>query len=112
MIGEVTQPRALGLHVERIERLAGCHEQPVALLAAETEIGTDLRKLDAQHRLALGREHHDAVELLTPGAPAAPEIAGGVAAEAVRRARTAIDEYPPVGKPRAIVDHVIDLDQA
>ena len=61
--------------------------------------------------LPCGREHHHAVELLAPGAPAAPQIAGDVAAETVGRAGAAVHEHPAVGELAAVVDHVIDLDQ-
>src|SRR5580692_3210384 len=105
-------PRPLRLHIERIERMTGRHEQTVALGAAEADIGADLGQTDAQDRLALRREHHDAVELLGPGAPAAPQIAGGVAAKAVGRATARVHEHPAVGELAAVVDHVIDLDQA
>jgi hypothetical protein len=105
-------PRALRLHIERIERTAGRHEQPVALGAAEADVGADLRQADAQDRLAVGRERHDAVELLAPCSPTAPQIAGDVAAHAVGRAAAAVHEHPAIGELAAAIRHVIDLDQA
>src|SRR5207302_21739 len=48
--------RALGVHVERIERAARGHEQPVALEAAEADVGAALGQADAADQLALRRE--------------------------------------------------------
>src|SRR5437667_7935900 len=52
---------ALGLDIERIDRLARGHEQAVALAAAETEVGAALGQKDAADQAAVGREHGDAV---------------------------------------------------
>src|SRR6266852_5610050 len=76
--------RALGADVQRIERVARRHEQAIALDAAEAEVGGALGERDLADPLAVGIEHHDAVERWR-GAPAAPQIAVDVAAEAVRR---------------------------
>src|SRR5271170_4751033 len=76
--------RALGVHIQRIERVAGRHEQAVALDAAEAEVGAALGERDLADPLAVRIEHHDAVERRR-GAPAAPQVAVDVAAEAVRR---------------------------
>src|SRR4051812_44484378 len=110
--------RALGVHIQRIDRLARSHEQPVALEPAEAEVGAALGQRhaprvalapaeaevgaalgprDAADQHAAGRVDHDAVEFGTAHAPAAPQIAVDVAAHAVGRAGTGVDEYPFVG---------------
>src|SRR5262249_59912521 len=53
--------RALRIHIERIERMACSHEQPIALAATEANIGAALRQRDKADRLAFGIEHFDAV---------------------------------------------------
>src|SRR6185436_17373489 len=53
---------------------------------------------------------HDAVELGITHAPAAPQIAVDVAAHAVRRARSGIDEYALVGDRGATRRDVIGQD--
>src|SRR5713226_8090264 len=53
---------ALRRDVERVQRLAGGHEQPVALRTAETDVTADLGQADAADELALGVPHrHPAV---------------------------------------------------
>src|SRR5450631_3662308 len=76
--------RALGVHVERIERVARRHEQAVALDAAEAEVGGAFGERDLADPFAVGIEHHDAIERRR-GAPAAPQVALDVTAKAVRR---------------------------
>ena len=96
--GSLLSPRrALGVHVQRIDRLARGHEQPVALHAAEADIGAALGQRDAADRRAVGRIDHHAVEFGIAHAPAAPQIAVDVAAHAVRRAGTGVDQHPLVG---------------
>src|SRR6478752_3706766 len=86
--------RALGVDVERIQRLARRHEQAVPLEAAEADIGGALRQRDAADRLAVRVEHHDAVEFGRAHAPAAPQVAVDVAAHAIRCAAGAgIDKH-------------------
>src|SRR5947209_16863080 len=87
-----TSNRAARLDIERIERMAACHEQPVLLAPAEGEIGAAFGQADEADRLALRVEHHHAVEVFRLGrgravaAPATPEISLGIDAEAVERA--------------------------
>src|SRR5882762_7544140 len=76
--------RALRVDVERIERVACRHEQAVPPHPAEAEVGGALRQVDLADALAVGVEHDHAVVALAH-APAAPQIAVDVAAEAVRR---------------------------
>src|SRR6185312_7097226 len=101
---------ALRIDVERIQRVRRCHEQAVALDAAETQIGAALRQRNMADRLALRREHAHAVEL-GGHAPAAPQIAVDIAAETVRRAaRAGVDDDAAVGDLVAVADHVIGED--
>src|SRR5580698_4949618 len=82
--GELSPQRALRVHIERVDRLARGHEQPVALQPAEADVGAALGQRDAADQLAVGRVDHDTVEFRIAHAPAAPEIAVDVAAHAVR----------------------------
>src|SRR4051812_10185547 len=47
---------ALRVDVKRIDRRACRHEQPVAVAAAEADVGAALRQVDAADQLALGVE--------------------------------------------------------
>src|SRR5947207_4536536 len=83
----LSRPGALRAGVERVERLAGCHEQPVALGTAEAHVAADLRQPDAADQLALRRPHgHAAVADVAAGVRRAPEVAVYVTARAVRPA--------------------------
>src|SRR5262245_45160698 len=111
-VAKLAAGRALRVHVERIDRMARRHEQPVALDAAEANVGGPFGQHDLADAFAVGREHDDAVVALAHP-PAAPQIAVDVAAEAVRRlALRAGDEDAAVGELRAVVDHVEDADHA
>src|SRR5713226_3416648 len=103
--------RALRVDVERIERLAGRHEEAVPLAGAEAEIGAALGQGDAADRRPGGREDHHPVEALLAHAPAGPEIAVDIAAEAVGGARTGIDEDAALGELPAVGDDVVDADE-
>src|SRR6516162_9866490 len=86
------RPRALGVDVQRVERLAGGHEETIALRPAKAQIRTDLRQADTANQLALGRPDRDAV--VPDGAARvarAPDVAADIASDAVRRASHAID---------------------
>jgi hypothetical protein len=65
---------ALRVHVERIDRVARRHEQPVAVAAAEADVGGALGQHYEANRFAGRIEHLDAVERRAhaPAAPAAP----------------------------------------
>src|SRR3984893_6711147 len=78
--------RALRIDVERIERVARGHEQPVALHTAEAEIGAALGQRDEADGFAGRVENLHPVQLRAAHAPAAPQIAVDVAAQAVGRA--------------------------
>ena len=47
--------RALGLYVDRVERLAGSHKEAVALAAAEADIAADFRQENLPDAFALLR---------------------------------------------------------
>src|SRR5258706_11908599 len=53
---------ALRIHKERIHTLARRHEQAVALLAAEADVGATLGQVDVADRLAVGREDAHTLE--------------------------------------------------
>src|SRR5438132_12339777 len=55
---DLSAERALRVDIERVDRLARRHKQPVALHAAETEIGATLRQRDAADHDAVGRVDH------------------------------------------------------
>src|SRR5207302_5988470 len=104
---------ALRIHVERIDRVARRHEQAVALWPTETKIGRTLGQRDEADRLPGWIEHLHAVLLRIAHAPAAPQIAVDVEAEAVRRAaRLGGDEHALVRELGAVVGDVIDQDFA
>src|SRR5262245_46139218 len=78
--------------VQRVERLAGGHEEPVALGTAEAHVAADLRQTDAPDELALRRpDRHAAVTDVAAGVARAPDVAVDVAARAVRSTLHAID---------------------
>src|SRR5947208_6259880 len=100
--------RPLRVDIERIERMARRHEQAVAAQSAETKIGAALGQRDLADPLALRAEDHHAVLSLTH-APAAPQVAIDIAAEAVRRLiRLAGNEGARIGE--LVVEHVIEAD--
>src|SRR5476651_1259436 len=51
-----TADGALRVHIKRVERVAGRHEQAVAIAAAEADVGAAFRQVDMADRLALGIE--------------------------------------------------------
>src|ERR1700710_116090 len=94
--------RALRLDIDSIERLAGRHEQAVALLAAEADIGAGLGQQDLPDARAVGGEDLHAVIAVADPARADPDIAVGIDAKAVRKTRFAVqrhvDQQPWVGQ--------------
>src|SRR6185369_8483843 len=104
---------ALRVDVERIDRVARRHEQAVALDAAEADVGAALGQRDEGDRLAGGVEDLHAVLLVVAHAPAAPQVAVDVEAEAVRRtAGLGGEEDAAVGELGAVVGDVEYLDNA
>ena len=78
------------------------------LRAAEAEVGAALGQRDAADQLAVGGEHVHAVQLLAAHAPAAPQIAVDVAAQAVGRAAgPASMNTRPLASRVPSVDHVV-----
>src|SRR5438094_356144 len=85
--GGASAPRhALRLDIEGVDRLAGGHEEAVALPAAETDIGAALGQHDAADHRAVGGIDRDPV-LGRAATPGAPDIAVGIDAQAVAAAR-------------------------
>src|SRR5262249_53114252 len=68
----LSRRRALGVDVDRVERLAGRHEQAVALGAAEADGAADLRESGAADQLPRWRSHR-----YPPGAHVAAGVARG-----------------------------------
>src|SRR5579872_4418699 len=101
--------RAFGVDVDGVERLARRHEQPVSLDPAEAQIGAAFGQGDAADHLAVRGDYDHSVQPLA-GAPAAPQIAMDIAAEAVRRAVADIGERASIGEPGAVIGDVIDAD--
>src|SRR5262245_30279901 len=96
--------RALRLDVDRVDRLARGHEQAIPLAAAEAEVGASLGQQDPADQRAVRRKHRDAIMALA-AREAGPDIALGVAADAVGEARLGVEEEPPVH--RLAVDDVV-----
>jgi len=102
---------ALRVHVERIDRVACRHEQAIALQATKTEIGTALGQGDEADRPAGRIEDFHPILLRIAHAPAAPEIAVDVDAEAIGSAsRLGGDEDPAVAE--LVVIDVVGPDEA
>src|ERR1700687_1769117 len=102
---------ALRLDIEGIDRLAGGHQEPDALPAAETHIGAALGQHDAADHLAVGGVDGDPV-LGLAAAPRAPHIAVDIDAQPIAAARLGAAELAPVGGPGGGVDDVVDLQRA
>src|SRR4051812_14500747 len=93
--------------------MARRHEQAIALDAAKANIGAALRQGDKADRLAGRIENLHPVLLRVAHAPAAPQVAVDIDAEAVgRAARLGGDKGPLVGESGATVEDVEDLDNA
>src|SRR5258707_2208719 len=76
----------LGLDIGRVDRGARRHEQAVALLAAEAQVGAGLGQMDLADEIAVRRVAAHAVLLGVRPAHAAPDIAVDVGAHAVGEA--------------------------
>src|ERR1041385_5290369 len=55
-VGGLGDVRPLSFDINGVERLAGGHEESVAFLAAETDVGADLRQQDHPDPLAFRRK--------------------------------------------------------
>src|SRR5438477_1495105 len=82
--------RPLSFDIDGVERLAGGHEQAVAFLAAETEVGADFREQDHPAALAVGRENVHAVVAVARPTRRGPDVAIHVAEDAVGAALAAV----------------------
>ena len=102
------------LDIDGVERLARGHEQPVALAAAEADVGADLRQPDLADARAVGREDVHAVVTVADPAGRRPDVAVLVDADAVgeaallavhlrsrRRCRPLPSFSPSTGNPRS-----------
>jgi len=101
----ITSPRTctLSVDIDRVERLAGRHEQTVTLGAAEADIAANLGQANASHELALRCPDGDAAVADRPaGIARSPQVAVHVAAQAVGAAFHPVDravgKQPPVRK--------------
>src|ERR1051326_3183362 len=74
----------LRFDVDRVQRLARGHEQPVAARTAEADVGAGFRQANESEAGAVGREH------LHAGPRARPDVAVHVAANAVGRRPLAV----------------------
>src|SRR5713101_1467462 len=95
--------------VDRVERLAGRHEQAVALGPAEADVAADLGQPDAPDELTLRRPHrHPAIAHVAARIARAPEIAVHVGAHAVGPALDAI--HHEVAEELAVAELVVRAD--
>src|SRR5206468_5179384 len=88
--------RSLCAHVYRVKRLAGRHEQPVLLGAAETQVGAGFRKMDSANQDAVRREYVHSVETVRAPSRGRPDIAIHVTANAIRRSGSHVHKLAPV----------------
>jgi hypothetical protein len=77
--------RAARSDVQRVQRLAGRHKQPVALHAAETNVGADLRKQDQADAFSFRGKDVDTVVTGAGPAYAGPDVAIHVCADSISR---------------------------
>src|ERR1700733_9883351 len=84
---------ALGLHIDRVERLAGGHEQAVSFFAAEADIGAGLGQANLTDPFAVGRKNLDAVIAIADPSGADPDVALGIDPHAVREAGFAVERH-------------------
>src|ERR1035437_2714985 len=90
-------------HINRIQRLARGHEQPVSLRASKAKIGARLRKMNLANQSAVWSEDMHTV-VAFPGHPSrrGPYIAVDVTADAIGVARRHVRKHAPVLQPCAI----------
>ena len=101
--------RPLGFDIERIDRLAGGHEQPIALHPAEADIGAFLRQQDLANAVAIGGKDLYTVKSVTSTACSGPDVAVDIAADAVGRTRGHVDKQTSA-RHAYPVHNVIDAD--
>src|SRR5258705_6949278 len=115
-MGGLSRSRSLGGDIERVQRLAGRHEQPIALGSAEGDVAAHLGQADATDELTFRRPHrHPAVAQIAAAIARDPEIAVHVTAGAVGSALDAVNhtvtEEPAVGD-LVVAAHVEYMDVA
>src|SRR5688572_16799242 len=102
------------LHVHRIEGLARCHEQTIALSPAEADITADLWQADLADTGTIGRKDVHTVVAVAYPSHAGPDVAVLVAADAIGEARLAVERH--LGEGLAILEliaiHVVHPDEA
>src|SRR5215204_1448651 len=86
------------------------HKEAAAHPPAKAQVRASLREADAANQEPFWVVDDDPVELLTSHPPPAPEIAVDIASDAVRRARTGIDENPSVLDGPSL-DDVVDKNE-
>src|SRR5688572_8432656 len=97
------------LDIDRIQRLAGGHEQTVSAWPTKADIRADFRQADHANAIAIRRKH------LHAGSCAGPDVPVGITSHTVggrRRARTRnveLHEASAVEKPRAIDIPYLDV---
>jgi hypothetical protein len=102
---------ALSRNLHHVERLAGSHEQAIALGTAKTDVRAHFRQTNPSDQLGRRIKHQDA-GIAERRARAAPQMPGNVRAHAIRPAFDAI--YSHVGEQPLIDDfgalHVKGID--
>src|SRR5258705_551820 len=100
--------RSLCIHIDRIQRLARAHEQPVALRPAERDVRADLGEADAANQLPLRIPDRDAViAKLAARVASRPQVAVHVHAGPVGSALHAVDhEIAELRRPAKLVVRV------
>src|SRR5205823_2643915 len=101
---------AFRVYIDRVDRAAGGHHQPIALATAETEVGGALRKANPPDHRGVWSKDNDPV-LGAGHSPAAPEIAPNIAAKSVRCPFAGVDEDSTVGEFGTVLDHIEDTDE-
>src|SRR6266567_7531459 len=95
--------------VDGVERLARCHEQAVALGAAEADVAAHLGQADAADELAGRRPHrHAAITDSAAGIAGDPDIAADIAAHAIRSAFHAVNHE--IAEPFLVGELVVGAD--
>src|SRR5207249_2228087 len=101
--------------VHGIERLAGGHEQAVALFATEAKVGANFWQHDHSDTLAVRRENMNAIIAITHPARGGPDVAVHIRSNAVGAAELTIElhraEAAPVFQLLAIHD-VVNINAA
>src|SRR5689334_12909935 len=103
---------ALRVHVKRVDGLARGHEQAVVLAPAEADVGTALGQGYVADGRGVGCKDAHTIEIGPAHAPAAPEIAVGIAAHAIWRAGSCVQEDAAVAESGAVLREVVDLELA